>query len=235
MYMKIYDETLLLYLETYASGIGLRAALLQTRGGTSFPRNIAPDNSILKTHPVCKREPVVCRMMIKQHWKRITRYTIWAQKVPSLLLCGRGGYNNRSQTTSGNLQERCSNTVSENTMNSLQNMPVQSKNHIQTWTKSVHSRLALQTKPQRKQRQRNTWHAVECWHHTDNCKHPRLHNNTAVTSGSPIRWLPTTNQRLYHQRLAREQRSNTTRHDNILDILRWYGSDLMGLYWKPDM
>ena len=36
-----------LYLETQASGMGLRGALLQTRSGTSCPRDKAPDNSIL--------------------------------------------------------------------------------------------------------------------------------------------------------------------------------------------
>ena len=42
----------------------------------------------------------------------------------------RGEYNNRSQSTSSNLQERCCNAVTENTMNS-QNTPIQNQNHIQ--------------------------------------------------------------------------------------------------------
>ena len=36
------------YLETDASQVGLGATLLQTRSSTSFPRDIAPDNSILR-------------------------------------------------------------------------------------------------------------------------------------------------------------------------------------------
>ena len=46
--MKFYDESQSLYLETYASGIRLGAALLQTRSGTSCPRDKAPDSSILR-------------------------------------------------------------------------------------------------------------------------------------------------------------------------------------------
>ena len=64
-------------------------------------------------------------------------------------------------------------------------------------------------KPQRKQRYGNTWHAVECWFHTENCKHSRLHDDTAITTGNLTKWLPTTAQTLYHQRLAREQGWNT--------------------------
>ena len=92
--------------------------------------------------------------------ERGTRYTTRASEVPSILLCERGEYDNRSQMASSNFQERCSNAISENTLNSPQNTTVQSKNHIKTWTRSIHSTLALKTKLQGKQIQRNTWHAV---------------------------------------------------------------------------
>ena len=46
--MEFYDETKPLYLETNTSGVGLGAGLLQTRSGTSCPRDMAPDNNILR-------------------------------------------------------------------------------------------------------------------------------------------------------------------------------------------
>ena len=46
-------------------------------------------------------------------------------------------------------------------MNSPQNMPEMSRNHIQTLSRPIHSRLSLEIKPQGKQRLRNTWPAVE--------------------------------------------------------------------------
>ena len=46
-YMTFCDETELLNRETDASGAGLGAALLQTRSNTCYPRDKAPDNSIL--------------------------------------------------------------------------------------------------------------------------------------------------------------------------------------------
>ena len=45
--MKFCDETKMLYTETNASGVGLEAALLHTRHGTSCPKDEVPDNSIL--------------------------------------------------------------------------------------------------------------------------------------------------------------------------------------------
>ena len=45
--MKLYAETKPLYLETHESGVGLRAGPLQTRNGTSCPKDLASDNNIL--------------------------------------------------------------------------------------------------------------------------------------------------------------------------------------------
>ena len=46
--MKYYDEIKLLYIETNVSGVGLEAALLQTRSNTSCPSDKVLDNSILR-------------------------------------------------------------------------------------------------------------------------------------------------------------------------------------------
>ena len=46
--MRFYDKTKPMYLETDASRIGLGAAILQMRNGTTCPKDIAPDNTILR-------------------------------------------------------------------------------------------------------------------------------------------------------------------------------------------
>ena len=46
--MKCYDETQPLYLKPDAFGVGLGTALLQTRNGTSCPRDKAPNKNILR-------------------------------------------------------------------------------------------------------------------------------------------------------------------------------------------
>ena len=48
MCMKFFDDTKLLYLKTDASGIGLRAALLQLRDNTACQKGMAPDNTVLQ-------------------------------------------------------------------------------------------------------------------------------------------------------------------------------------------
>ena len=46
--MKFYNETKPLYLEKGSSGVGLGAGLLQVRNGTIRPRDMAPNNKILR-------------------------------------------------------------------------------------------------------------------------------------------------------------------------------------------
>ena len=46
----------------------------------------SPRQQHTQTHSICKQDSVKCRKKIQQHWKRCTRYTKWAQEVPSLLL-----------------------------------------------------------------------------------------------------------------------------------------------------
>ena len=48
-YMKFYDKTKPLYLETDESGVVLGTSLLQTRNSTSCPRDMAQDNNILRS------------------------------------------------------------------------------------------------------------------------------------------------------------------------------------------
>ena len=50
VYMKFYNDTKPLYLETDASGVDLGAALLQLHDNTTCQKGITPDNTIL--HPI---------------------------------------------------------------------------------------------------------------------------------------------------------------------------------------
>ena len=47
--MEFYDETKPLYIGMDASGIGLATTLLQMRDGTACPKDITPDNIILRS------------------------------------------------------------------------------------------------------------------------------------------------------------------------------------------
>ena len=46
--MKLYDDTKPLFLDNDTSEVGHGAGLLQKRSGTSCPRDMAPDNNILR-------------------------------------------------------------------------------------------------------------------------------------------------------------------------------------------
>ena len=79
--------------------------------------------------------------------------------------------------TSHNILKRCSNIITETTANSAKNTSIQSDNHIQGWTTSIHSGLVIQTKPQQTQRCRNTRHAVKYQCNTDNYQHTRMYDD----------------------------------------------------------
>ena len=121
--MKFYDKTQPLYLETDVSGVGLGTALLHTRNGIRCPIDKEPDNSILR--PIAFMSKSLSS--IERRYSNIKREALGTlfrlMKFPLLLLCQRGEYNHRSQTTSSNLKKWLNNIITENTMNSTQNTP----------------------------------------------------------------------------------------------------------------
>ena len=159
--MKFYDETKPLHIERDASGVGLGAGQLQIRSGTSHARDETPDNSILRPIIFVSKS----LSSAEKRYSKIERQTLGIlyglKKFHQYMLCKRGEYNHRSQTSGNNIKKRCSNIISETTMNSTQNTPIKSQDHIQAFTRSIHSRLEFQAKPQGKKRCRNTWDAVK--------------------------------------------------------------------------
>ena len=82
--MYIYDETNPLYLETYASGVGWELAYYKP-GMVQAAQEILHHIAAYSGHHIYKQEPTKHRK-IQQHRKRGTRYIIWTQNIPSLLL-----------------------------------------------------------------------------------------------------------------------------------------------------
>ena len=70
--MEFHDETKPLYLKTDVSEIGLGAALLQTRDGTTCPKDITPDNIFSgPSHLQAKARPALNRgtaTLRERHW-----------------------------------------------------------------------------------------------------------------------------------------------------------------------
>ena len=85
-YIKFYDEMKPLYIETDASGVGLRAALLQTRSYISCSRDEAPINSILRPIAFASKILTGAEKKIQQYRKRGIGHTIWAGEILPLLL-----------------------------------------------------------------------------------------------------------------------------------------------------
>ena len=114
---KFYDETKPLHIEKDASEVGLGSTLLQTRSNTSCPKEEAPDNSILR--PIAFTTEILTG--IEKRYSNTERGALgilYRQKISTLLLCERGEYNYRLQTTSCNIEKGSGNIITENTMNS---------------------------------------------------------------------------------------------------------------------
>ena len=84
-YMKFYDLTQPLYLETDTCGLRLGDALLQTRNG----RDKASDNSILRTTAFMTKSQTSAEKRYS-NMERGTMNITWAEQVPSLQLSQRG-------------------------------------------------------------------------------------------------------------------------------------------------
>ena len=160
-YIKFYDETKQLHIERGASGVGLGAAFLLTRSNTSCARDWALDNSILRppafsskslTRAV-KRSSNIEReaLGILYHLEEF-HYYCFVREVSIIM-------NHRPLVAI--FKKGCSYIIIEVPANSVKNTSIQGENHILTWTRPIHSGLAVQTKPQWKQRWRSTRHVVK--------------------------------------------------------------------------
>ena len=94
--MMFYNEKEQLYLKTDALGVGLGECLIQARDRMWFPRKEACNNF---------------RDLLQQYRKRSTRPTTWSRKFLPPLPHLRGKYDHRPQTAGGNIQERCSKSM----------------------------------------------------------------------------------------------------------------------------
>ena len=142
--MKFYDETKPVYMETDASGVGLGATLLQTRSNTSCQRDEAPDNRILRPTAFSTKSITLAKKRCS-NIEREALSVLYGLEKFHYLLCNRGNYNHRSQTTHCHFQKRCIYIITEATVNPTKNTSILSENYIQAQTRPIHGRLAVQT------------------------------------------------------------------------------------------
>ena len=113
--MKFYNEIKPLYIVTDVSGVGLVAALLQTRDNMSCHRHEAPESNILRLIVFASKSLIG----VKKRYSNIERKALGILLAPSLLLCQGGKYNHRPQTAHCHIQERCSHIVTKTQANTI--------------------------------------------------------------------------------------------------------------------
>ena len=156
--MKFYEETKPLYIETDASGIALRAALLQTRGNTSCLMDGVPDNSILR--PIAFASKILTSM--ENRYRNIEREALsmlFGLKKFHHYCIAREVSIITDQKPLVVIFKKDVEILSQRLQHILLRIHQYRVSHIQALTRPIYGGLALQTKPQGKQRCRNTCHA----------------------------------------------------------------------------
>ena len=158
--MKFYSETKPLYLETDTSGVRLGAALLPNRSGTSCPRDKAPENNILRPTVLATKS----LLSAERRYMNIERDALG-------ILHGLKAFHHYCFAREASIITDHKPLIAIFKKDAvilsqrIQRIPLGIHKYrvriIHTWTRSVHCRLALQTEPHRKQRCRDTWHAIE--------------------------------------------------------------------------
>ena len=152
--VKFYDDTKHLYPKTDASGVGLGTGLLQTRSSTHYSRDKVPDSSILRPIAIVNKSLSSTEKRCSNIEREALGILYGLKKFHHYCFAREVSKITDYKSLVAVFKKRCSNTIPDTAVNSNQNTLIQSENHIQTWTRSIHSRLTLQKKPQGKQRQK---------------------------------------------------------------------------------
>ena len=211
--MAFYDETQLLYLEPDASGIRLRAALLQARSIRPITFASKGLSSAERRYSHIEREALGILHGLKKfhHYCFVTKVTIITDHKLLVAIFKKdvAMLSQRIQWILLRIQQYRVSIIYKPGSNLVKAYWLSRQNHKKSKDEEI-SGMQLNVD------------AIQTTTNTPDCM--MMQQLQQAIS----RKLPATAQRLYHQRLTTEQRSNTTRHVNILDILRWYGTDQWG-------
>ena len=146
--MKFYDETKPLYIEMDTCGAGLGAALLQTRNNTSCTKDEAQDNNILRPSAFFSKNLTGAGKRYSNIEREALGILYELEKCYHYCIAREVSIITDHKLLVAIFKKRCCNIITEIAVNSYKNTSIQSENYIQAWTRSIHSRLAIQTKPQ---------------------------------------------------------------------------------------
>ena len=143
--MKFYNKMKLLYLERDGSRAGFGAALLETRVGKKLCQRWGTENNILRPITFMSKSLLAaegCSHIEGEglailHGLEEYHYYCFTRDVSIMT----------DHKAMVGLFKKGVATLSQIMAHPYQNLPIHSKYNIQTWTRSVHNRLAVMTKP----------------------------------------------------------------------------------------
>ena len=120
-----------IYLEADTYRVGLAAVLLQIRNGTSCSRDKAPDNNILTPTAFVSMSLSSKEKRYSNIEKEALNILYGLEKFHHYCFVRQVSIITDHKLLVAIFKKRCSNAITEHTMNSSQNTPLQSQNHIQ--------------------------------------------------------------------------------------------------------
>ena len=152
VYMKFYNETKPLYFEMDVSGIGLGAALFQTRDGTTCSKDAAPDNTILRPIAFSSKSLTIAEQGYSNIEREVLGILHGLEEFHHYCSAREVSIITNHKTLVAVFKKSHINPVTRNPVHPAMDTPILGGNNIPAETKAFHHRLAVQTQSHREQR-----------------------------------------------------------------------------------
>ena len=172
-----------------------------------------------------EQELIQLRMVVLQNRLRGPWKTTWSGKAPPLLICQGSKCDHRSQTISGNCQQRCCNSITVTMVHNAAHAPIQHAHTIQAWTRSIYNWHAILLKSHWSQRSGHSWYEHQHTYTQHSSWHLGMHICGRHQKYNECRCRTADTMDIHNKRLVAGQRWFVNYSMRILSHKAWTGNN----------